>query len=480
MNLGGSGAGSPGNYVGNPDYSSSNNPVPNITDYEENGKWLTEALTEAANDAMQDAVDNNEPFFTYMSYYAVHSPFTENPNSGNAYLDRVSTNHYRFATMVEGVDTSLGEIRAKLEAMGVAENTLLIFTGDNGSDSPALSNGGVISHSKFNDYPIRGKKANCYEGGSHVPMFVAWAKHDPDNVFQQQLPIAPNSVEHDIVSLVDFAPTILSIADVDHPYMDGVDLSPYLTSAPGTHREQTLLIHQPNSQNSSFFTTYRRNDYKLIYFYYKSSAQAFELYDLSVDRDESDNIASTNPGLVVELAREMAAALDRGWGDLGPLWPTFNGGGDDDRPFVDDSFLIDYTIENRDMVDLDRDGLVDMLEDTNADGIVNSGETNPDLGDTDNDGFGDEIEVALGIDPLDKSDIFKLSIAHGANSKVKLSWPSQPGLLFNVRVSSTLEQSIKDWEILHEDLLADPDDPFTEIEFDSSPDDKKFFSIELK
>ena len=88
----------------------------------------------------------------------------------------------RFASMVEGVDTSLGQLRAKLEELGVAENTLIIFTGDNGSDSPALRSRQQINNA-FADYPIRGKKANCYEGGYHVPMFVAWGKDDPSNIF---------------------------------------------------------------------------------------------------------------------------------------------------------------------------------------------------------------------------------------------------------------------------------------------------------
>ena len=184
--------------------------------------------------------------------------------------------------MVEAVDRSVGAIRAKLEDLGVAENTLIILIGDNGSDSPALSNRGQISSNTFNDYPIRGKKASCYEGGNHVPLFVAWGKADPNNPFQQALPIAGGTVEHDIVSIVDLPTTILATANVAHPPMDGADLRPYLASIPGTHREQTLLVHQPNAHNSPFFTAYRRDNYKLIYHYYEDPADQFELYDLSL------------------------------------------------------------------------------------------------------------------------------------------------------------------------------------------------------
>ena len=378
VNRAGSNAGSPGRYIGNPGYSNANNPIPNIQEYESSGRFLTDALTEAMNDEIEDAVNDGVPFFSYMSYYAVHAPFTEDPNATGDYSDAVSNSHRRFSTMVEAVDRSVGEIRAKLEELGVAENTLIILVGDNGSDSPALRNLGQINSSSiFSDYPIRGKKASCYEGGNHVPLFVAWAKADPDNAFQQALPIAGGTVEHDIVSIVDLPTTILATADVAHPPMDGVDLRPYLASVPGTHRQQTLLVHQPNSHDSPFFTSYRRDDYKLIYHYYEDPADQFELYNLANDRNESNDLASTHPELVLELAREMAQALDDGWGVHGPLWPTFNGGGDEDRPFVSDPFLIDYFVDDRNLVDFDLDSFFDFEEDADADGLVSPGETDP-------------------------------------------------------------------------------------------------------
>ncbi|MDP4777216.1 MAG: sulfatase-like hydrolase/transferase, partial [Opitutales bacterium] len=461
INLGGSGAGAPGNYIGNPDYSSGSNPVPYIEDYHGSGKWLTEALTEAMSDAIGDAVDDGVPFFAYMSYYAVHSPFTTNPNATGDYTTGWSTSSSQreFATMVEGVDTSLGQLRAYLDSLdpGVAENTLIIFTGDNGSDAPALSNGGQVG-GDFSDYPIRGKKANCYEGGYHVPLFVAWAKEDSNNVFQQQLPIIPDTVEHDIVSVVDIPTTILAVADVPHPYMDGVDLSPYLTSTPGTHREQTLLRHQPNGQNSSFFTAYRRDDYKLIYFYYKSAATAFELYDLAVDRDESDNLASTHPELVLEMAREMASALDKGWGAYGALWPTFaidpatgnpfSGDGDEFRPLNNDHFLIDFSVYGYDLVDSDDDGLEDALEDADGNGLVGANETDSENWDTDGDKTDDFSEIRLNLDPLNSNSFFTTQVTAASASSMTLQWPSASGLSFNILHSDDLTIPVENWPVL--------------------------------
>ena len=440
INLGGSGAGSPGRYIGNPGFSSGNNPVPFIEEYHGDGKYLTVALTEAINDAMEDAVDDGVPFFSYMSYYAVHSPFTTNPNATGDYSAAASNTHGRFASMVEGVDTSLGQIRAKLEELGVAENTLIVFTGDNGSDSPALRNAQQIGNNGFADYPIRGKKANCYEGGYHVPMFVAWGKDDPSNIFQQRLPIFPDTVEHDIVSVVDIPTTILSVADVAHPFMDGVDLSPYLTSVPGTHREQTLLRHQPNSHNSAFWTSYRRDDFKLIYFYYEDPADQFELYDLAADRDESNDLSSSNPQLVLELAREMAQALDEGWGEYGELWPTmnFDGGADADRPFTNDPFEIFFAVEGRDLVDSDMDGLTDAIEDLDQNGLAGSAETNADNPDSDGDSFLDGAEIRTGTDPLDAASFFSVCIEASSSSNLQLSWPSAPGARYRVEGGSDL------------------------------------------
>jgi len=490
INLGGSGAGAPGRYIGNPGFSSGSNQVPNIEDYHGSGKWLTEALTEAMSDAIGDAVGDGVPFFGYMSYYAVHSPFTKHPNkSFDDYGDGVNDTHRRFATMVAGVDDSLGQLRAHLESLdpGVAENTLIIFTGDNGSDSPALNSGGQIASGTFNDYPIRGKKANCYEGGYHVPLFVAWAKEDASNVFQQQLPIAKASVEHDIVSVVDIPTTILSVADVAHPSMDGADLSPYLSSAPGTHREQTLLRHQPNSQNSSFFTAYRRDDLKLIYFYYKDPSNAFELYDLAVDRDESNNLASTHPDLVLEMAREMASALDEGWGAYGELWPTlaidpatgnpFSSKGDDFRPLNDDPFLIDFSVYGYDLVDSDGDGLADALEDADGNGLVGSGETDSEDDNSDGDNLLDGEEVALGLDPLDSNSFFYLQGAPQADGSLTLTWPSQPGTNFEIRGSVDLI----DWsEVVVPDVAASDPGSTTSENIPASAAPQKFFRIGLK
>ena len=133
VNIAGTHRGQPASYTGN--YG---NDLPGLDAYENTGTFLTDAITQGINDAITDAVNDGKPFFAYMSHYAVHSPFTTDPNATGNYSSGVSSNHRAFATMIEGMDLSLGAIRQHLQNLGVAEDTLIIFMGDNGSDSQEL------------------------------------------------------------------------------------------------------------------------------------------------------------------------------------------------------------------------------------------------------------------------------------------------------------------------------------------------------
>jgi hypothetical protein len=137
-----------------------------------------------------------------MCFYAVHAPFTTNPDATGNYSSAVSANHGKFATMIEGMDIAVGEIRRKLIDLGVAEDTLIVFVGDNGSDSPATTVDGLPSGT-FNDWPMRGKKGSKWEGGTRVPFIATWASPNPANTFQQAVPIPADSIETDIVTTWD-------------------------------------------------------------------------------------------------------------------------------------------------------------------------------------------------------------------------------------------------------------------------------------
>ena len=142
VNVAGSAIGAPGSYYGEQGYGihSKNplaRPVPDLDQYHGSDTYLTEALTLEAKVEVDKAIAKEKPFFLHMSHYAVHSPFNSDPRFAANYQDDSKRRPYlAYATMIEGMDKSLGDLMDHLEAKGVAENTLILFLGDNGGDAP--------------------------------------------------------------------------------------------------------------------------------------------------------------------------------------------------------------------------------------------------------------------------------------------------------------------------------------------------------
>jgi len=303
VNIAGFGGGGPGGYHGNKNYSAAwrggghDWDIPGLKKYHGTDTFLTEALTLEMASAIEQSVKVKKPFFAYMSHYAVHAPFEKDSRFAENYPG-LKGNALAFATLVEGMDKSLGDLIKKLDQLGVAEDTLIIFYSDNGSDSPLYSK------------PLKGKKGTRYEGGLKVPLIVAWAKPNPENKFQKQLNIPANSVEHDIVTCTDIMPTILGIAGSKAPnreYIDGKDITPYFKGKPGTHRPQSFLCHFPHGQhNNNLFTTYMSGDWKIIYNYRN---ETWELYNLAKDIGEKNNLIDQQPQKAHELAKAMMTEL---------------------------------------------------------------------------------------------------------------------------------------------------------------------------
>ncbi|BCX48766.1 hypothetical protein HAHE_26740 [Haloferula helveola] len=452
VNIAGSEIGHPGSYSG--DYGqSSSRPVPDLEEYHNTGTHLSEALTLEINKAIEASVNDGSPFFAYMAHYAVHTPFQTDPRFSANYPG-LSGQELAYATLIEGMDKSLGDILTKLDQLGVAEDTLVVFMSDNGGDAPFAS----VNDSNA---PLRHKKGSKYEGGVREPMIVSWAQPDAGNSFQAGLTIPSGSREDDMVAVFDFFPTFASVSGV--PFtgdIDGHDLTPYFRADPGTHRPQELLIHFPHDHRSDYFTIFREGDWKLIYNY---ASDSYELYDLASDISEGTDLSGVEPERVMAMSRKMARQL----ADAGAQWPTFSSGGPDDP----------YAAPNLPAVDVDGDGIPDNMEDPNFNGLVDPGETDPDSDNTDGDPTLDGDEVRTGTDPLDPSSFFRV-IPEQVDGDLILEWPSAPGALYRIESADTPDAAI--WDEIADDVPASAGTETTYNLGAPGPEPRKFYRIVLK
>jgi arylsulfatase A-like enzyme len=316
-NIGGGSMGQPGSYYGTDDFGWKNNrkthAVPYLEKYHGKDIYLTEALTLEMNAALKEAVGASKPFFGYMAYYAVHAPFQANKK----YLDHyagadVNKQAKAFATMIESMDISVGQIVDQLDSLGVAGNTLVLFLGDNGSDAPLGDDSEIACAA-----PLRGKKGTHYEGGMRVPFIAGWAKPDPANENQKRLPVAAGTLSREMADITDIFPTLLELAGVGYKQpVDGDSLAPALAGG-SLNRTPEFLMHFPHSHRSSYFTSYRLGDWKLVYHYTRPAGKRCELFNLAKDRSESNNLADSEPEVRKRMIQAMAKALE----DAGAQYP---------------------------------------------------------------------------------------------------------------------------------------------------------------
>ncbi len=299
VNVGGTGAGRPASYYGKDNYAAKrrdNRPgprdVPHLERYHGSDTFLTEALTQEMSREIASAVQKKRPFFAYMAHYAVHAPFSLDPRFEKLYSD-LKGPLKRYATMISGMDQSLGDLINTLEKLGVAEKTLIIFASDNGGDCPR-------PHACA---PLRGKKGMPYEGGIRTPLIAAWAKSSPESPLQKALPIPQGKFCHDVVALQDLFATCAALigGTVPKTVIDSQDITPCLKGLPST-RSQTFFLNFPHDHRDSYYAVYREKDWKVIYRY---NTQQWELYQIGNDIGEQTDCAKLRPKVLQHMAREL-------------------------------------------------------------------------------------------------------------------------------------------------------------------------------
>ena len=210
----------------------------------------------------------------------------------------------KYASMVEGVDKSLGDVLDYLEANGLTDNTIIIFMADNGGNADVKAKGG-IPHTQ--NAPLREGKGSCYEGGIRVPMSVYW----PGKTKAGSIIDAPVMPE-------DLFPTILQMAGVKEyetvQQVDGRSLVPLLRGRQESW-QRDVIFHYPHQwkpeyrREVDFLSTIIRDDWKLVYV---MKERKLELYNLKEDIGETRDLATEYPAKVAELAKALGDKL-RAW-----------------------------------------------------------------------------------------------------------------------------------------------------------------------
>jgi len=313
VNVGGSSIGQPGSYYGKKnfgaDVANPTHPVPDLDEYHGQEIFLTEALTRQAKKHVRESVQENKPFFLNFCHYAVHAPFQADPNfSVTDPSGKYPKPALAFASLIRGMDDSLGKMLDFFEELGVAENTLVFFLGDNGSDAPLGD-----PHAVASSAPLRGKKGSHYEGGMRVPFIAAWAKAS-QNQWQERLVIPANQIRKGWGAIYDLFPTITDLLEIQLPQghiLDGRSLKQLLASNNPSPDDREFLMHFPHAPHrSNYFTVLRRGDWKLIYHYLpEKNSPRQQLFNLQSDPYEQNDLANTQPQRCNDLKHQMKTKL---------------------------------------------------------------------------------------------------------------------------------------------------------------------------
>jgi len=306
INIGGDDSGAPPTYFW--PYKKRGRSLETLPPGGERGEYLTDRLTDESLRFLQ--ANKDRPFLLYLSHYAVHTPIESKPTLTDKYkakaeklpktskpaflperdaMSKQIQDHPVYAGMVQSTDESVGRVMKKLEELGVAENTVVIFMSDNGGLST------VPREAPTSNLPLRAGKGWLYEGGIREPMIIKWPGV-----------VKPGSVCSEPVTSTDFYPTMLEMAGLPlmpEQHIDGISMMPLLKDE-GKLERTAIYWHYPHFHGSGNRPSgaVRAGDYKLIEWYENSR---IELYNLKNDIGERHDLATQMPKKAVELRRML-------------------------------------------------------------------------------------------------------------------------------------------------------------------------------
>ena len=254
----------------------------------------TEYLTDAFTREAVSFIDGHKqrPFFLYVAYNAVHSPLQARDEDMQKFAHIKDVHRRIFAGMLSRLDHSVGQILNKLSSENLSRRTIVFFISDNGGPTRELTSSNA---------PLRGGKGMMYEGGIRVPFLMQWPSK-----------VAAGTVYEKAVCSVDVLATSAAASGVKPPSgADGVDLVPYVTGSNQSRPHQVLFWRQGNR------TAMRNGDWKLVRQPVRGKPRRWEVYNLSDDPAEQNDLATQRP--------EKLQALVRKWTELNgemsePMW----------------------------------------------------------------------------------------------------------------------------------------------------------------
>lgn len=272
--------------------------------------YLTDHLADVAVDQINQST--NAPFFLYLAFHVPHTPIQGRDDLVKAFeqkADPQATHHNpTYAAMVKSMDIAVGRVLDAVAAQGLTEETIVIFTSDNGGLTQRYG-----KHDDFTEnLPLRLGKGSAYEGGVRVPAIVKWPHHT-----------TPGSTSEDPIMTIDLYPTLLDIAGIEghRPHtakIDGVSIKPLLLREKTT-LDRDLFWHFPHyhAGGHSPYSAIRSGNLRLVEFHEDG---ALELYDLAADIGESNDLTSSQSVTAEKLHQKL-----RNWRkSVGAQMPTPN------------------------------------------------------------------------------------------------------------------------------------------------------------
>ena len=245
--------------------------------------YLTDYWTDESVNVIK--ANKNRPFFLYLAHWGPHTPLQATREDYEAVGDIKPHRKRVYAGMVRAIDRSVGRILDTLEEEGLSDNTMVIFTSDNGG-------AGYIGIPEVNQ-PFRGWKITMFEGGLRVPMMIKWPSK-----------IAAGTVVETPVAHIDVMPTIAAAAGASQPagvVIDGLDTLPLMINQDATNWTRETLFWQ-----NGHYQVVRHGDWKLQVNDRPTDGLQHWLFDLAADPTEQDNLATSRPDIVKQLKDLLA------------------------------------------------------------------------------------------------------------------------------------------------------------------------------